>query len=120
MKRLVVFALAMSLGQSSVAIAGETLLESARRVTRQITESQPAKPTPPAKKVIGTKPIVQPYAALQGQVSDPSLEGSGMRKRTKWMIAMGAIIGFAGVVYAIDHGVEDFTPSTLGTREDGL
>ena len=39
MKRLLVFALAMSLGQSSVAFAGETLLESAKRVTRQVTES---------------------------------------------------------------------------------
>jgi hypothetical protein len=116
MKRLVVFALAMSLGQSSVAFAGETLLESAKRVTRQITESQTRQPT---KKVVAGKPVVQPYAS-QGQVSDPSLENSGMRKRTKWAIAMGAIIGFAGVVYAIDHGVEDFTPSTLGTREDGL
>jgi len=117
MKRLVVFALAMSLGQSSVAFAGETLLESAKRVTRQITESQIAQSS---KKVIAAKPIVQPYASLQAQRADPSLEGSGMRKRTKWMIAMGAIISFAGVVYAIDQGVEDFTPSTLGTREDGL
>ncbi len=115
MKRLVVFALALSLGQSSVAFAGETLLESARRVTRQVTEAQQEQPK---KNAVEIKRPAQPRASLQqGQ---QSLEASGMRKRTKWMIVMGAVVGFVGAAYAIDHSVEDFTPSTLGTREDGL
>ena len=118
MKRLVVFALAVSLGQSSVAFAGESLLESAKRVTREVTETQARQPR---KNVVETKkPIVQPYAALQGPAADTGLENSGMRKRTKWMIVAASIIGFAGAVYAIDNGVEDVTPSTLGTRQDGL
>jgi hypothetical protein len=34
------------------------------------------------------------------------------------MIFVAAAVGFAATAYAIDHKVQDVTPSTLGTRED--
>jgi hypothetical protein len=34
------------------------------------------------------------------------------------MIMIGAAVAFIGTIYAIDHQVQDITPSSLGTRED--
>ena len=41
-----------------------------------------------------------------------------MSKRKKWFIVIAAVLGVAGGIYAIDHGVEDNTPSSKGTRKD--
>jgi hypothetical protein len=108
MKRPLVFALLFSLGHASVAIAGETLLQSGRRLTRQASEARPAS----TEKFLETKRLRRD-GALQSQ---PTLGQSGMRKRTKILIAMGVFAAFGGVAYAIDHGVEDSTPSSLGER----
>ena len=94
MKRSLVFALMLSLGHASVALAGETLLQSGKRITRQVAKAGPAR-------------AVQP--ALQAQTT---LAQSGMRKRTKFLIAMGIAGAFAGVAIAVDRGVEDTTPSS--------
>ncbi len=121
MKRLLVFVLALSLGQASVALAGESLLDSAKRVTKEMTEAQTAPAQAP--RIEKTGPVTKrgpAFAALQGAQGQPSLENSGMRKRTKWMIAIGAAVGFAAAAYTIDHRVVDNTPSSLGTRGDGL
>lgn len=99
MRRSLVFALMLLLGHASVAVAGETLLQSGKRITQQ----QAAKTRP--------APAVQP--ALQAQTT---LAQSGMRKRTKFLIAMGIAGAFAGVAIAIDRSVEDSTPSSLGLR----
>ena len=115
MKRLLVFVLALSLGQSSVALAGESLLESAKRVTKEMTETQ----TAPRVEKSGAK-RGPAFAALQGGRGQQTLENSGMRKRTKLMIALAAVVGFAAAAYTVDNRVEDTTPSTLGTRGDGL
>ena len=77
---------------------GRTLLQSGKRITQQVAKTRPA-------------PAVQP--ALQAQTT---LAQSGMRKRTKLMIAMGIAAAFAGVAVAVDRGVEDSTPSSLGQR----
>jgi hypothetical protein len=98
MKRSLVFALILSLGHASVALAGETVLQSGKRITRQAAETQQGR-------------AVQP--ALQ---THTTLAQAGMRKRTKLMIAMGIAAAFGGVVLAIDRGVEDSTPSSLGQR----
>ena len=98
MKRSLVFALILSFGHASVAMAGETLLQSGKRITRQVAETKQAR-------------AVQP--ALQTQ---STLAQSGMRKRTKLMIALGIAGAFAGVAVAVDRGVEDSTPSSLGQR----
>ena len=122
MKRLLVFVLALSLGQSSVALAGESLLESAKRVTKEMTEAQAASTHAPRGEKSGPvgKSPVQAYAALQGPQGQQTLENSGMRKRTKFMIALAAVVGFAAAAYTVDNRVEDTTPSSLGTRGDGL
>jgi leucyl aminopeptidase len=99
MKRSLVFALMLSLGHASVAMAGETLLQSGKRITRQVTNAPPSR--------------VQPLA-LQAQTT--TLAQTGMRKRTKFLIAMGIAGAFAGVAIAVDRGVEDSTPSSLGQR----
>jgi len=57
-------------------------------------------------------------AAVQTTQAGPTLESSGMRKRTKILIALAVGVGFVATVYTIDHHVLDLTPSTLGTRQD--
>jgi hypothetical protein len=99
MKRSLVFALMLSLGHASVAMAGETLLQSGKRITQQVAKAPPSR--------------VQPLG-LQAQTT--TLAQTGMRKRTKFLIAMGIAGAFAGVAIAVDRGVEDSTPSSLGQR----
>jgi hypothetical protein len=99
MRRSLVFALMLSLGHASVAMAGETLLQSGKRITQQAAKARPA-------------PALQP--ALQTQTT--TLAQSGMRKRTKFLIGMGIAGAFVGVAMAVDRGVEDSTPSSLGQR----
>jgi len=99
MRRSLVFALMLSLGHASVALAGETLLQSATRITQQVTKAPPPRAQQPA---------------LQTQTT--TLAQTGMRKRTKFLIAMGIAGAFAGVAIAVDRGVEDSTPSSLGQR----
>ena len=111
MSRLVVLTLIVSLGNSSVAFAGETLASVATRVTRAVARNEA---TLPAKSV-ATTPIAKNWALAQEQ---PALSSSGMRKRTKVLIFVGAAVGFVAVAYAIDHRVEDNTPSSLGLRQD--
>jgi hypothetical protein len=41
-----------------------------------------------------------------------------MSKSKKFLIAAAAAVGFVAAAYAIDHKVQDVTPSSLGTRED--
>lgn len=102
MRRSLVFALMLSLGHASVALAdgggGETLLQSGQRITRQVAKAPPS-------------PAIRP--ALQAQTT---LAQSGMGKGKKLLIALGIAGAFAGVAIAVDRGVEDSTPSSLGQR----
>lgn len=98
MRRSLVFTLMISLGHAPVVLAGETLLQSGQRIARQVASAPPS-------------PSVRP--ALQAQTT---LAQTGMRKRTKLLIAMGIAGAFAGVAIAVDRGVEDSTPSSLGQR----
>ena len=54
------------------------------------------------------------------QAQGGTLSKSGMKKSTKMMIYLGLAVGFAASVWTIDHNVLDVTPSSLGTRKDGL
>lgn len=105
MSRLWVFALVLSLGNTSIAFAGESLLASGTRRAREAA----------ARTVTGRPQGAA--AASVGQAS-PAVSEGGIRKRTKLMIFVAAAVGFAATAYAIDHKVQDVTPSTLGTRED--
>jgi hypothetical protein len=105
MRRVLVLALILSLGNASAALAGETLLASATRIAREAAPGASAR-----ESVSGRAP-----ALAQGQ---PALATSGMSKRKKIVIALLAGVGFAATAYTIDQKVQDVTPSTLGTRKD--
>lgn len=110
MRRSLVFALMLSIGHSSVAIAGETLLQSGQRIITR----QAAAAAVPATTTLETKRLrADGRAALQGPAT---LAQSGMRARNKFLIGLGIAVAFAGVALAIDGGVEDSTPSSRGER----
>ena len=106
MRRLLVLGLVASLGNAPVALAGETLLSSGTRIVRDLADSQP----------VPVIPVARPVA--QAQDTQPGLASTGLRKRTKIAIALGAAAAFAAVAMNIDHKVENTTPSSLGTRQD--
>lgn len=111
MSRLLVFVLVFSLGHSSVALAGGTLLASGIRITRRVAET----PVPTAGNAVAAKPAI-PDAGLQSAQAQPDPTAGGMRKRTKVLVGLAATVAFVGGLYLIDHGVEDNTPSSLGKR----
>ena len=115
MSRLLVFALVASLGNASVAFAGETLLSSATRMVQDLAHTQSAPmSTVRANERRSTDLAIGSHAAQ----TEPGLASSGLKKRTKVAIALGVAVGFAAVAFAIDRRVENTTPSTLGTRQD--
>lgn len=113
MNRFFGLALIASLSTSSVAFAGETLSGLAARVTRDAVQSQ----TPPSPKS-AAQSVPKNWAGVLAAQDLPAVSTSGMRKRTKFLIFLAAGVGFAAATYAIDHSVEDNTPSSLGLRED--
>lgn len=125
MRRFVLFALVCSLGNSSAAFAGETLLGSATRIVRGVAREQPAPviKTPVRQHSLvpsfaQTARVGQPPSGVFAQQGGPALSSSGMAKRTKVLIFVAAAVGFVGAAYKIDHSNEDPTPSSAGTRED--
>ncbi len=106
MSRVLVIGLVVSLGHASVASAGETLLASATRIVRDLADTQPLSPARTGRQL------------LNAQDSQPGIASSGLRKRTKIAIALGAAASFAAVALTIDRKVENTTPSSLGTRQD--
>ncbi len=111
MNRILVFALVVSLGHSSVALASGTLLASATRITREVAETQPLQ-----RKNAAAVNAVRTDARLAITQAQGGLASSGMKKRTKVLIWMAAALAFSGGVFLIDRGVEDSTPSSLGLR----
>jgi len=109
MRRLLIFTLVLWLGNTSSAVAGETLLASATRLARQAARA----PSPSA--LVATP---RSTLALAQQGSPPVLAASGLSKRMKVVIWLAAGVGFAAAAYTIDHKSLDNTPSTLGTRKD--
>ncbi len=97
----------MALGQVTPALAGGSLLQSATRLAREAARDLPV----PARVATGTAP--SRAAEQQGTLAE-----SGMSKRKKLLIALGAFVAAAAGMYAIDKGVEDNTPSSKGTRKD--
>ena len=104
MKRMMALALVCLLGSASGAFAEGALLSSATRHAAEMGRTEARRPVA--------------AAAVQTQQTGPTLESSGMRKRTKILIALAAGVGFVATIYTIDHHVLDVTPSTLGTRQD--
>jgi hypothetical protein len=123
MSRLVALTLVISLYASSLTFAGEGLMQSGVRIVQQ----QVTQDTSPAPAVARSPAITDSLRSTGFSASNAAamqegpavLSKSGMRKRTKVMIYLGAGIGLFGTAWAIDHKVLDVTPSSLGTRRDG-
>jgi hypothetical protein len=113
MRRTLVLTVVASLATSSLALAGETLSQSAARIAQQVALNTAVAPAGPVVRTIDratTSAAQQPGA--------PGLQQSGMRKRNKVLIYLGVGVGFVAAAYAIDHNVVDVTPSSQGKRKD--
>lgn len=110
MKRILAFGLVLALGHSSVAFADSSLLSAGARHVQQTVQQTPQRGVPVVGRSLAANTAEQPGGT--------TLQSSGLRKRTKVMIAMAIAAGFAGSVLAIDSRVENNTPSSLGTRQD--
>lgn len=122
MRRMLVVAVVMSLGSTPLLFAEQSLLQAGARHVRQLSSAETT--VPPIKGaglgaagMVAARPRADALAAQQAGGAR-TLQSSGLGKRTKWVIAIGAAAAFIGSVYAIDHSVEDVTPSSLGTRRD--
>jgi hypothetical protein len=116
MNRLLVFALAASIGHVSTAFAGESLLTAGARHTRQlaVVESAPGPTATAAPSAARSTRNVAPSFQAEGG----NLSKSGMGKGKKTLLYVGLAVAFAASVWTIDHHVLDVTPSSLGTRQD--
>ncbi len=85
-------------------LLAESLVQSGSRLARQAGQQMPVPLRSDARRSA---------VAEQGAVAE-----SGMSKRKKLFIAIGAFVVAAAGMYAIDRGVEDNTPSSKGTRKD--
>lgn len=97
----------MALGQVTPALAGGSLLHSANRLAREAARDLPVTTRVEPRTAPGRA------AAEQGTLAE-----SGMSRRKKLFIALGAFVAAAAGMYAIDQGVENNTPSSKGTRKD--
>jgi len=123
MKRLLAFGLIITMGSASTLFAGEPLLVSATRLARETVATVTVSPTADrTAKELGVTSFAKAAGvgepALAAQQGGGVISTSGLKKRTKTMIFIGAAAGFVGIAYGIDHKVRDVTPSSLGTRED--
>ena len=119
MNRLLVFALVASIGQASVAFAGESVLASGTRHVQELATSQVQSSSPDAASVATAgSSVVKPAALAYQAPSGGNLSKSGMSKGKKAMIYIGLAVGFSASAYVIDHHVLNVTPSSLGTRQD--
>ncbi len=102
----------LSLAGTTPAWAGETLLQSATRAAQVLARTDTSA-SRNAGEATSSRGGVQ-----AAQTQPPGLQSSGLRKRTKIMIAIASAAAFASIAYSIDHNVVNSTPSTLGTRKD--
>lgn len=127
MRKLLVFALVGTLGNTSAVFAGETLLTSATRIAQEAAQSQPAPADTPLTDGRRGTPLAshaQVWVAkvtpipVRFQQGGANLQSSGFKKRTKLMIGLGIAAAFVASAYTIDQHSENSTPSTAGTRKD--
>ncbi len=127
MSRLLVFTLVVTVGTSSAAFAGESLMQSASRIVQSAAAEQlgagPVAGTSTRAVSVATSNQAAwasrlATATSQAMQDQPILSNSGMKKSTKVMIYLAAGVGLAATAWTIDHKVVDVTPSSLGTRKD--
>jgi hypothetical protein len=118
MNRLLVFALMISLGNASVAVAGETLLQAATRAAEELVaaEASSAQAAHARAAVPGLNKTTPERQRVNFQQAPPGLQSSGLGRGSKLLIGLGIAASFVGIAMAIDSRVEDNTPSTKGER----
>jgi hypothetical protein len=125
MNRLLVFALIASFGSSSVAFAGEGLVQSASRLAVEAGRAE-ATATPnvgaqvapmlaQASSLLNRGGASRPAVFAQEQ---PVVSKSGLSKSKKMLIYAAVGVGFAASAFVIDRHDLNLTPSSLGTRKD--
>lgn len=100
--RVMVLCSALILGPALPAFAEGPVAASARRQAIQAVRQTPG---------AASKSPARAANAAQG-----SLATSGISKGKKILLAVAVGVGIAGAMWAIDHGVEDNTPSSRGLR----
>jgi hypothetical protein len=118
MTRLVVLTLAASMGLATPAFAADSVLATATRLIHEAAkESGPSgmrgqgTPAPPSSAARAAR-----GGGLKTQDQAPGLIAGGMGTGKKIVIGVAIAAAVAGVIYAIDQGVEDNTPSSRGLR----
>lgn len=104
----------LSWGHIAVVAADGPLVAAAKRAVEQLARSEPPRPQA-GPAVVPPDWIARPNAAA---VQVAPAAGAGLSKGRKLALSVGALMALAAMVYAIDHKVEDNTPSHLGTRRD--
>lgn len=129
MKRFVVIALMTAFAGTSV-FAEESLSQVAARVVQSQLAAVDTTASARRTEAISSQaelwavrrlpaPVVVPQQLnVMQQAGAPVLSTSGLKRRTKAMMFISMAAGFAATAWVIDHRVEDFTPSSLGTRQD--
>jgi len=125
MNRLLVLTLIASFGSSSVAFAGEGLVQSASRV---IAETGRTRVTAPPAAATHAPMIATQASTFLNRIDGSKKEAlaqeqsvvskSGLGKGKKMLIYAAIGVGFAASAYAIDRHDLNLTPSSLGTRKD--
>jgi len=101
--RLIVLTAVVASWQATPVLA-DSLSQAGARLARQAGQQMPVPKQADARRSAGAQ--------------EAAVAESGMSKRKKLFIAMGAFVVAAAGMYAIDRGVEDNTPSSKGTRKD--
>jgi hypothetical protein len=115
MIRLLVVTLVASLATAAPALAADSVLATATRLAREAGKDAPPPGTgTPSAPAVRARSSGGSGATIQDQ--SPGLTSSGMGKGKKILIGVTIAAAVAGVIYAIDQGVEDNTPSSRGLR----
>ena len=125
MSRLLVLTLIASFGSSSMAFAGESLVQSASRVVAETGRTQmtatPAAASHAPMMATQASTLLNRIDASKKETlaqEQPVVSKSGLGKGKKMLIYAAIGVGFAASAYAIDRHDLNLTPSTLGTRKD--
>jgi hypothetical protein len=84
------------------ALADGSIVKTAVRLGQETGKAAQARPAP-----------ARASTNAQGNVAS-----SGLSRGKKILVALADGLGVAGAMWAIDHGVEDVTPSSRGLRKD--
>jgi hypothetical protein len=122
MTRVIALGLAGLLALAAPASAADSLLASATRHAHEVARADAAPPAPATRASASSRAARSERAATarshfaDTQDQTTGLAPSGMSKGKKILIGVALAAAFTGVIYAIDHSVEDNTPSSRGLR----